>query len=493
MKELNTGVIVVGAGSAGLAAAIAAAEGGAKVIACEKSSTTGGAGNMAMGPFAVESRLQREKKYAFTREEAFRAHMDFTHWRVDARLVRAFIDRSGSTIDWLEKMGVEFAGVECHNEGFNFTWHTVKLDNGRTGPGAAAIMVKAMTMRAKQLGVEVLFRTPAKELVREGSRVVGLVAEDPSGEEIRLRAQAVVIATGGFGDNPDMIRKHTGYDCSRDLLSFIRIPGMAGNGIRMAWEAGAAPTEMTVHLTCGLINMEGMLTAAFTFWQPNLMVNLLGERFTNEEILQTSPFGGNAVSIQKQHCAFMIFDEETKRHYKEKGLDFPSGVMAPVPITTIDGFDEEMEYGLSLGDRGVFVADSIEELAEKTGVPAASLKRTVGEYNRACETGRDELFDKSPKYLRPVKQPKFYAAKLTIGGFGTLGGIKINHRAEAIGKSYDGIPGLYAAGVDANSINGDTYVFTLPGSTLGFAINSGRIAGENAAIYAKSMEKPTFQ
>ena len=102
MKQLEADVVIVSAGTAGLAAAISAAEGGARVIALEKASTTGGTGSMAMGPFAVESRLQKEKGVPLTRDEAFDIFMEYTHWRVDARLVRAYLDKSGDTISWLK-------------------------------------------------------------------------------------------------------------------------------------------------------------------------------------------------------------------------------------------------------------------------------------------------------------------------------------------------------------------------------------------------------
>jgi fumarate reductase flavoprotein subunit len=111
------------------------------------------------------------------------------------------------------------------------------------------------------------------------------------------------------------------------------------------------------------------------------------------------------------------------------------------------------------------------------------LKATVDEYNEHCGKGFDPIFNKSHRLLRPIKTPRFYAGKQLPGAYGSLGGIKINHRTEVLDKDWTKIPGLYAAGTDACSIYGDTYVFILPGITMGFALNSGRIAGENAAEY----------
>ena len=120
MKTIDTDIAIIGGGTSGLAAAVAAAEHGARVTVIEKAAVTGGTGNMAMGPFAVESRLQDERKLSLTRDEAFKIFMEYTHWRVDARLVRDYINKTASTIDWLEKMGVEFYGAEAQFPGFPF-------------------------------------------------------------------------------------------------------------------------------------------------------------------------------------------------------------------------------------------------------------------------------------------------------------------------------------------------------------------------------------
>ena len=139
------------------------------------------------------------------------------------------------------------------------------------------------------------------------------------------------------------------------------------------------------------------------------------------------------------------------------------------------------------GYKHLFMTNSLEELCAQTGMDLNGLQATIDEYNKFCEDGSDPIFNKKPENLRPVKQPPFYAARLYPSAYGTLGGIKINHKTEAITKNFDVIPGLYAAGSDANSLYGDTYIIILPGNTLGFALNSGRIAGENATKYVKSI------
>jgi fumarate reductase flavoprotein subunit len=478
MKKLETDIIVVAAGAAGLAASIAAAESGAKVIAFEKASTTGGSGSMGMGPLGVESRLQRLKMLGPTKDEAFKIFMDYTHWQVEARLVRAYMDKAATTIGWLENMGVEFMDPCAYFPGGQATWHIVKPG----GEGCAINMFRIMTERAKEMGVQILLRTPVEKLIKQGDKIVGVVAEDRTGEPVEAYAKAVIIATGGFGDNPQWIKKYTGYEWGRDLQSF-RIPGLVGDGIRMAWEVGAARTEMRmelIYLMPGELNPE----LAETFRQPHLLVNLLGERFMNEEIMPNTAFTGNAISRQKDRTAFLIFDENIKRHMESVGFDSYHLVF---PFTKVENLDALMKEAFDSGYKDVFVADSLEELAGKTGIDPDGLKATVDEYNEYCEKGFDPIFNKSHKLLRPIKTPKFYAGKQLPGAYGSLGGIKINHKTEVLDKAWKKIPGLYAAGTDACSIYGDTYVFILPGNTMGFALNSGRIAGENAAEYIKSV------
>ena len=498
MKQLETDIAIVGAGTAGLAAAIAAAEKGAKVTVFEKASTTGGTGNMGMGPLGVESRLQRMKNVTLTQEEAFRIFMDFTHWRVDAALVSAYINKSGNTIEWLEGMGVKFADVISYFRGSNTTHHLVKPAIGTPGPMATASMMKCMTDRARELGVQIRTQTSAKKIRKEKGIIVGVIAEDRDGETMQAKAKAVIIATGGFGDNTEMIKKYTPYEWGKNIFS-MRIPGVLGEGIRMAWEVGAGEEGMNMELIYELVGMrEGSMDAAgmammmqimaanYAFQQPNLIVNLLGERFMNEEIAGAWTFTANALARQKNGYGFSIFDEATKNRFVNVSLDFGT---FPVSFDKLENLDAVLKQILDKGSDTIFKADSLDELAGRTGINADSLKKTVAEYNKSCETGRDKIFHKSLKYLRPVRQPPFYAGKIAPSGYGSLGGIKINHKTEVVTKDFEVIPGLYAAGTDACSIYADSYVFVLPGNTMGFALNSGRIAGENAAEYVKSLGK----
>ena len=137
---------------------------------------------------------------------------EYTHYRVDSDLVQTYFNKSADTIEWLEDMGVEFAGAFRYFRESEATWHIVKPENGVIGPRAAGPMVRAMTEKAKELGAEIYLETPATGLIMEDGKCVGVKAVDKNGEEIEARGKAVVVATGGFGTNKEMIKENFGYD-----------------------------------------------------------------------------------------------------------------------------------------------------------------------------------------------------------------------------------------------------------------------------------------
>jgi fumarate reductase flavoprotein subunit len=495
MKEIVTDVAIISAGTAGLTAAVAAAEGGAKVVALEKSNHTGGTAIMGNGLFAVESRLQRQKQYMLTREEAFKIYMDFVRQMADTRLVKAVFDKSASTIDWLEGMGVEFWDLGAHGHGMYYTWHLVRgtpqqritpgdtsTQNLGPGLGNASVMMQRLTERARALGVQILLKTPVKKILAKHNRITGVLAVDASGEEIQVAAKAVVITTGGYGGH------------------FPAHGGLEGDGIRMAKEMGAyaidrepppappaggpPPRRSIARAVASVVNS--------CFGQPNLTVNLIGERFADEYTLCTSLFAGNAYARQKDRTAFSIFDADTKNYYIEKGFDFIGGygiAQMGNQVFNASGFDEELQAILAGGGPArVIAADSVEEIAANTGINLEGLKRTMVEYNTACDTGRDEAFGKQARYLRPVRTPPFYVSRTgaMIGGSVGEEGIRINYKTEVLSESFAVIPGIYAAGIDvACNIYTGVYPNIMPGIAMGFAVNSGRIAGENAAAFIK--------
>lgn len=488
MKTLEADVIVVAAGPAGLAAAVSAAENGAEVIVFEKSSVVGGAANMGMGPFGVESRVQKREMNNLRKEDVFRRFMDYVHWQADARLVHDYIWKSGNTIDWLEDMGVQFAGAMKNFPDSEATWHVVMPEGGgRPGPRCASAMNKTMYQRGCELGVQFYLETPAYKILKDGDEVVGVMARDKDGEEIEAWAGAVIICTGGFATNPDMVQEYTGYTLEKDLTTFM-IPGIVGDGLNMAWEAGAGKSRMEMERIIGM-----PLPGAMVFEHPQvtlfnqgaaIAVNRSGYRVCDESVMQNMSIGSNIISYQQNRELWRLLDDVALEYYRKHDLDFPSEVFQDDP--TID-FENSWESKAKEFPNDAFVADTIEELAIAMGVDVENLKDTVEQYNKFCDQNYDDDFGKDRAYMHALRGKKFYAMRFSNHAYGSLGGIKIDHKLRAISDDYQVIPGLYAAGTDACDIYNGTYYYYFPGSTMGFAVNTGRMAGEYAAKYAETV------
>lgn len=222
--------------------------------------------------------------------------------------------------------------------------------------------------------------------------------------------------------------------------------------------------------------------------QPHLWLTPKGERFCNEIIMLEWPFAGNVLE-RIGGTMYVVYDQKTLDHMvKEEGIDLGVGVMVPAG-TKLANFSKEWDAAVKAG--WAFKADTLDGLAKATGMNPEKLKKTVADYNGYCAVRHDAEFAKDPKYLRDVKTGPFYAIKSvasTLGTLGTLGGIKANERFEVVTQNEDPIPGLYAAGNDVGGMYGDSYDLLMAGSTVGFAVNSARIAVDSAAEYIKTVK-----
>ncbi len=477
MKNYEVDVVVVGAGPSGLAASVQAAEDGAKVLVLNKADVVGGAANMGMGPLGIGTKQQQDQMIDISVEKAFKMFMDYTHWRVDANLVKKYFEASKGTIEWLEDMGVEFAGAYPYFPKSESTWHIVAV-NGGIGRNGGAIMNKAMMEKGQELGVEYLNGVTVESIIMKDGKVAGVTAKDSNGEEIEVKAKAAIVGTGGAGDNPEVIKERMGYTWGVDMFNF-RIPGLKGDGIRMVMEAGGATTDMSVEMIYTLPNTDMIEPLPAVFMQPNLMVNKFGRRFINEEQMQNTTFTGNAINIQKGSVGYSIFDSAILKGYKKRGLDVVNFVHHP---ENLDEFDAVLDEQIAAKNPDVYKADSIEELAEMIGVDAEALQDTIDEYNDMCDS-YDEQFFKERRFMKPIRKAPYYAGAFHPAGYGTLGGIKINEDCQVMTDNWETIPGLYACGTDTCTIYGDSYMFLLPGNTMGYCLNTGRFAGEGAAAY----------
>lgn len=485
MRKIVTDVAVLGAGAAGIPAAIEAARAGAKVDVFEQSGQTGGGCMGGNGVFAVGTDLQKEKQFTYTKKEILDYWMNYTHNTVDIRLVSEFISRSADTYEWLKSHGVEFSDLVAYYPGAMYVWHF-----RREGSPAITDLLEPVSRAA---GAEYHLNTAVTELIMEGGKCVGFKGKDADGE-VEVSAKAVIIASGGAGKRADFVKEQTGHELGIEITVF---PGMLYEdpatapklGIELAWEIGAAHTPLMIDSFASIPDPNfgpgGVPAQLPWFRQPqNICVNLHGERFISEAEMRNGAFMGNAIAIQKESTAFMIFDQSMRERYENGGMDFVVGNVHFMDDLTPD---EYLDMNWKRGNRDIVVADSLEELCDEMGIDRR-LIQTVHEYNAAIEAGgNDPVFHKENEYLVPIKGPTYYCAKFRRHAYGVMGGLKINYRAEVQNVSGDTIPGLYAAGNDANAIYGDTYPFALSGNTSSFAINTGRIAGEQAAAYVKTV------
>ncbi len=480
MREMNADIIIVAAGPAGLAAAVTAGENNLSCIVIEKSNTTGGAANMGMGPLGIDTKVQRRQFNQITVEKAFDLHMDYTHWRVDADLVSTYFAKSGDTIEWLEGMGVEFAGAFKYFAESEATWHIVKPENGVIGPRAAGGMVKALTNRAKELGAQFEMETTVTELIKEDGKVCGVMAVDKEGQQIKAMGKAVIVATGGFGNNKEMLEKEFNLHLCEDFYPFM-VPGITGDGLNMMWKAGAMKYGAGIEAIFQLPDNLNWFLLDAVLRQPNLLVNQLGERFMNEDRMGNTTFTGNALALQPGNYGYCIMDGNILKYYKKNGPDIEDIVH---PAEAFHAFEQQAAVATEQGYEAYFEAETIEELAEKLQIDEEVLRNTIDTYNEMCDMHCDTQFNKNPKFLHKITgKGKYLVGKFYLGAYGTIGGVRINKYCEVLDDDFMPIPGLYSAGSDANTIYGDSYNFTLPGNTMGFAVNSGRMAGEAAAEY----------
>lgn len=489
-EKLESDVVVIGAGGAGLAAAVAVAENGARVIVVERRSVPGGNTVFAEGLFAAESPLQKRMNIDARRDELFKRAMDFSHWKLNAPVVRAFIDKSGDTVRWLEGKGVKFNLEPLLLNQTPLVFHCTEY--------GGSDIIKPLIKDCQNLGVQIFYQTRAMKLLTDKSEtVIGVVAKT-EGKDLIIQSKSVIIATGGFGANQELLKKYCHFYNEK-----IKNPGLKdvhmGDGLLMAMDIGAA-TEGLGNLQISGPGFRGesqsplppSFPASAAAKEPRglrsifsdpatIWVNRLGERFM-EEACSTVFEMVHALLRQPEQVCFSIFDQSIIQNVTRNG--FAKSYRGRVVIPQLATIEKEIQKGTSEGI--IKMSGSWDEIARWIGASPETLIATIDEYNACCDRGYDNLCAKDRKYLQPLRTPPYYAMKGFPSFLTTLGGLKINHRMEVLDQKDKPIKGLYAAGNDTGGWETDTYNVHLSGTTCGFAINSGRIAGENAAKYVSS-------
>jgi fumarate reductase flavoprotein subunit len=479
-NNITTDIAIIGAGGAGLAAAVEAADNGARVVLLEKRRAAGGNSMFAEGLFAAESPTQKRLKIEAQRDDLFKIAMEFAHFTINPRLIRAFIDKSGDTIRWLEEKGVKFDVPMLYPNQVPAVWHVP--------PKGGSFILRLLMNRCKELGVNLLQETTVKKiLVDKSGAVTGAIARKGN-TKINIHARCVIIATGGYGGSKKLLKKY--YPNYTDDVFLIGLPHQ-GDGILMAAAIGAdtrAPGSTLSLGPCVQLMRRGKgigwsLNLTVVAQEPNMVwVNRNGERFIDECNSHYHQLECvNAVREQPGKVSYSLFDESIKRGLIEEGVFKGMGVLFVAPGAKLKNIDATLQTGVHEGT--VKIAETWDEIAKWIGANSGTLKATVDEYNLFCDHGHDDLFAKDRRFLQPLRKPPYYAIKGYPGIMTTIGGIKINHRMETINTNDEIIPGLYTIGADATGWESDTYNSILSGSAFGFSLNSGRIAGLNAAKY----------
>ena len=468
--DLIADVVVIG-GGAGLAAAIAAAEKGMRVSLLERLKKTGGNAALAAGFLAAESPVQKRLKINTTKDLLFKASMDYARWLANPRIVKAFIDKSGDTVQWLENMGLTFEDIPfCYHNQSPRIYHVISGHGHR--------LIQTMQKRCEELGVQILCSTTGKKIKVSGNRrVTGVIAEQKE-KPISIKAGAVVIATGGYSGDKRLMKKH--YPHYTETLRLYGIP-CKGDGLRMALEVGAATEGLGAVIAMGPLFEGSRYVHVVSMESNTVWVNKHGERFINEDVIPSA--SSNPLNRQPDKISFTLFDTKIKQGFIDDGI---IKAVEPVPYpagTRMKDLDDKLKKEKVRGT--VKKSGSWKEIAKWIGADSGTLKNTITQYNRYCDRGWDDEFYKERRFLQPLKTPPFYALRCTQAHHGTIGGIKINHRMEVVDTEDKIIPGLYASGNDTGGWIEGTYPHHLTGTALSFALNSARIAGENAAEYMK--------
>ena len=484
--NMETDVVVIGAGSAGLSATVALSNEGAKVILLEQNPFPGGASNAAEGVFGVGSRFQRDHYFGapmMDKDEVFHHEMAYNHWKGNAPLMKAFVDQSGETIDWLEDQGVKFEEVLQTTYTGIRTWHVA------VGHGAG--LVRALFGKAKQNpNVQILMMTPGTGLITDDQKhVIGATAKGKDGE-IRIKARAVVLAGGGFVDNPEMVKQYGGNVYSGAVANFNK----TGVTIKSALAMGAKTEGMATLMhtavydkkraKAGPANHVDLEFDALGQQPMNIMVNNYGVRFSDEIVANDFVLQANAIIRQPTSSAWVVFSEAQRKHYASEGTDAGMGVIVPIG-SKLKKMDGAIDGYIAAGDRNVYAADTVEELAAKIKVPAEALKKTLATYNRDCDLNLDSGFGKNRFFMRKLTG-KLYAIHEVISPLTTVGGLMVNTQMQVLDQSDQPIKGLYATGCEVGGLYGDSYGLDSPGTAFGFAIGSGRMA---AAEILKGLKK----
>lgn len=458
--EYACDVVVVGGGGSGLASAISAQQSGANVIVMEKLDILGGSTNVSEGALnAVDPVRQGAQGIEDSVGKFVKQTYEGGHGVGDLELITYLCMNSMDAVEWLESIGVEFKDEIGTATGA--LWQRSHYTTTPSGNSYIRVFEKYI---AENEGITVLNGTTATEITTEDGKVTGVIGTAKDGSTVTVKANSVILATGGFGANKDLLAEYnTGVWAHVDVTSLgctnIRLSA-TGAGIEMARAVGADVTGMSdiqIH-PCGTPG-TGLMENIRTSGRNRIFVNIYGDRFVNE-------------GAARDTLAQAIFDQDEQTYWiVVNAVRYPARDWVDANGATIENM---------VAQGSVVEADTLEELAEKIGADPAKLTASVENYNAIV---RGELEDPlgfvaNNKADVEMTEGPWYACRKVPTVHHTMGGLKINAKTEVLNTEGTVIPNLFACGEVTGGIHGSN---RLGGNAIADCMTFGKLAGEMAA------------
>lgn len=477
-QTVEADVIVVGAGAAGMMAALEAGKAGSKVVVISNSpNAVATNGSMVSGTCAVETKYVEEMGETITTGELFNYMAEFIHGMPNLRLLRSCVDLMPSNIEIFEDMGIAMmAGVDRYDIGI-VDVHLFGTEN------KGQVMQDYIT---DKYDVEFVYETEAQEPIMENGVFAGVKAKQGD-TVIDYKGKSTVLACGGFLFDEEQMGQSFGNQIAK-----LSSPYQTGYGIRIAKAAGAYRESID---TMGLSDIVGGNIKNEDWFNPacmpalygGVLVNPQGNRFMNEYNLAMASmsYGGEPLLHVPEYYA--IFDEAGFKANTEEGgyygyMGNPECWMSGLLLYSnpIEGFDELVSNAESDGWAWTF--DSVADAAKELNL--TNLEQTITDYNGFCETGNDTEFFKRAEMLKALDTDgPIHVFQYNAAAFNTAGGCRTDEFCRALKEDFSVVDGLYIAGVENGSLYGRPY-YVVGGTMSGLSYSSGRLAGMQAAEYA---------
>ncbi|QIZ45931.1 flavocytochrome c [Dickeya zeae] len=441
-------VVVIGSGGAGLAAAIQACDDGARVLIVEKMSSIGGNTIKAsVGMNAAGTRFQKMRGIVDDKQRFYEETLKGGKQKNNPDLLKRFVEGAPMAIDWLAERGIELNDITI----------TGGMSVDRThrpadGSAVGGFLISGLVKNINKRNIDVMLETAVIDILHDAGAVTGVRVQSEDNEQLTIATKGVIVATGGFSANRDMVLKYR-----PDLDGFVTTnhSGATGCGIAILEKVGADTVdlgEIQIHPT--VEQNTSYLISESIRGGGAILVNQQGQRFFNE--METRDKVSASIIGLPEKYAYIVFDEQVRA--KNKAAD---------------------EY-LSRGF--VVSAASPRELADKLAIDADALQTTLERYNQFVEKQHDDDFGRQTALRHPLNQGPFYAIRIAPGVHHTMGGVVINTDTAVLDRKKRVIRGAFAAGEVVGGIHGGNRI---GGNAIADIIVFGIQAGRNAATYVR--------